>query len=623
MLTFALLNTRTILMRVGKDQYGSAWRSLVGLMAFFCIGYVGAAYLIWADIDSWLLLLVGIVFLLGALFVWMVVRIGLLTIQDLYETRYSRNALEEEVQRRTAELQAKNTVLLKSQQELARSRDEALQAYQARSAFLRNMSHELRTPLNAILGYSEILLEELENEDDSAALRTDLQKIRTAGKNLLSMIGNILDLSKMETGETKPSYSQFDIATKLHQVIYEVASLSVKNNNDLVIEIDPNLSIIECDEEKLERILFNLLTNAYKFTKDGTVTVTAVQEELSGDPWLNIKITDTGIGITSDYLERLFEPFGQADSSMTRRYGGVGLGLVITQQFCRLLKGDLKVDSVYGIGSTFTVRLPIRPLQTDEYEAGDEEPLPVGRPTALVVDDDPAVRDLLSRWLTREGFHIRTAANGSEGIRLARKLHPQVITLDVMMPDVDGWHVLSTLKTDPTTADIPIVMMTIVEDRQHGYALGAADYLTKPINREQLLQVLYRYAMPLKSNTILVVEDDDATREIMERTLSRQGWLVETAKNGRVALDKIAQQIPTLIILDLMMPETDGFEFIDEFSKEYHGHSIPIIVLTAKDLTPSERNYLRNSVKVVMQKGVYRHDDLLAEIRRLLAVTHA
>ncbi|MCB0036618.1 MAG: hypothetical protein KDE51_21445, partial [Anaerolineales bacterium] len=215
--------------------------------------------------------------------------------------------------------------------ELARSRDEALQAYQARSAFLRNMSHELRTPLNAILGYSEILLEELEDVDESDVLRTDLQKIRMSGKNLLSMIGNILDLSKMETGETKPSYSQFNIATKLNQVVSEVASLSEKNNNELIVEIDPNLAMIECDEEKFGRILFNLLTNAYKFTKNGTVTVTAVETEQSGKPWLHIKITDTGIGITNDYLERLFEPFGQADSSMTRRYGGVGLGLVITQ----------------------------------------------------------------------------------------------------------------------------------------------------------------------------------------------------------------------------------------------------------------------------------------------------
>ncbi|MCB0036617.1 MAG: response regulator [Anaerolineales bacterium] len=281
------------------------------------------------------------------------------------------------------------------------------------------------------------------------------------------------------------------------------------------------------------------------------------------------------------------------------------------------------MESVYGIGSTFMVTLPLRPLKTAVDEPYEEQPLPLDRPTALVVDDDAAVRDLLSRWLTREGFHIRTAANGREGIRLARKLHPQVITLDVMMPDVDGWHVLSTLKTDPATADIPVVMMTIVEDRQHGYALGAADYLTKPIDREQLVQVLYRYTVPLKSNTILVVEDDDATREIMQRTLARQGWLVETAENGRLALKKIAQQLPTLIILDLMMPEMDGFEFIDRFRQNYSEHNIPIIVLTAKDLTPRERTLLRDSVKVVMQKGVYRHDDLLAEIRRLLAVARA
>jgi CheY-like chemotaxis protein len=327
--------------------------------------------------------------------------------------------------------------------------------------------------------------------------------------------------------------------------------------------------------------------------------------------------------MTPEQLTKLFEAFSQADASTTRKYGGTGLGLAISRKFCQMMGGELTVASEAGKGSTFAVTLPVEvePIRTESVESitakatssSDEATL------VLVVDDDATVRDLLQRFLTKEGFRVETAANGQQGLDLARKLKPAAITLDVMMPGMDGWAVLTALKADKTLTDIPVVMLTIVDDKNMGYALGAADYLTKPVDRERLIAVVNKYRRDQLGGPVLVVEDDPATREMLARLMAKEGWPVEEAENGRVALTRVEERQPSLILLDLMMPEMDGFEFVTELRKHEDWQSIPIIVITAKDLTVEDHLRLNGYVKKILQKSAYSREALLAEVRTLVA----
>jgi CheY-like chemotaxis protein len=279
------------------------------------------------------------------------------------------------------------------------------------------------------------------------------------------------------------------------------------------------------------------------------------------------RVSDTGIGMTPEQLTRLFEAFSQADAATTRRYGGTGLGLALSRRLCRMMGGDVTVASEAGRGSTFTIRLPAHVAEAVEEPAApakaSDRTLP-GVGTVLVVDDEAAVRDLMQRFLIKEGFRVVTASGGEEGLRWARELRPDAITLDVMMPGMDGWAVLSALKADPEIADIPVVMLTIVDDRNLGYALGASDYLTKPIDRERLVTVLRRYR---RDGPVLVVDDDVVVRQLFRRILEPEGHVVVEAENGRVALERLRDVSPSVVLLDLMMPEMDGFEFVGEFRR--------------------------------------------------------
>jgi CheY-like chemotaxis protein len=343
-------------------------------------------------------------------------------------------------------------------------------------------------------------------------------------------------------------------------------------------------------------------------------------------------VSDTGIGMTDEQLGRLFEAFSQAEASTRSRYGGTGLGLAISRHFCRLMGGDIAVESIHGQGSTFTLRLPahaVAPRSESQVPGGDSEPgtwnlEPETGPTVLVIDDDPAVRELMQRFLRGEGMRIVTAANGEEGLRLARELRPAAITLDVMMPGLDGWAVLAALKADADLADIPVTMLTIVEDRSLGYALGAADYLTKPIDRQRLVAALRRHcpggpgAAPCD---VLIVEDDPATREVLRRALEHEGWRVREAEHGRDGLDRLAERVPSAILLDLMMPEMDGFEFIAALRTRPSWRDVPIVVVTAKDLTDEDRSRLNGYVRAIVQKAGSTQDTFLAEVRELLAAS--
>jgi CheY-like chemotaxis protein len=335
---------------------------------------------------------------------------------------------------------------------------------------------------------------------------------------------------------------------------------------------------------------------------------------------ITFQVTDTGIGMTPEQMSRLFEAFSQADASTTRKYGGTGLGLAISRKFCRMMGGDLTVTSQPGKGSTFTATLPAA-VQSQPTESATPV---VSRPTVgsadstvLVIDDDPAARDLIQRTLTKEGFAVLLANDGPTGIDMARKLKPQVITLDVMMPRMDGWAVLSALKADPTTAVIPVIMLTIVDEKQIGFSLGAADYFTKPIDWSRMTASLQKYRTPARHQTVLVVEDDAPTREMLRRTLVKESWEVLEAENGRVALAKLDGLLPALILLDLMMPEMDGFEFMEELRKRPECRHVPVLVITAKDITEQDRQRLNGQVARVMQKGSFQMDDLVREVRAL------
>ncbi|MBW1684584.1 MAG: PAS domain S-box protein [Deltaproteobacteria bacterium] len=514
-----------------------------------------------------------------------------------------------------------------AEEELRRARQEAELASRAKSAFLANMSHELRTPMNAIIGYSEMLMEEAEDLEQEDFI-PDLQKIHGAGRHLLALINDILDLSKIEAGKMDLFLETFDLEPMIDDVSATADALVKKKHNTLEIERADDLGSMRADLTKVRQALFNLISNAAKFTENGTITLSARREPSGSGDWISFSVADTGIGIAPDKIGKLFEEFSQADESTTRELGGTGLGLAITRRFCRMMGGDVSVESTLGAGTTFRIRLPVdvEPLEAEKPEPAKEPAVAEGRleerapgRCVLVIDDESDARDLIERSLRKDGFEVVTACGGDEGLRLARQLRPAAITLDVIMPGTDGWAVLKELKADAQLRDIPVVMVSMIGDKSMGYALGATDYLTKPVDRAQLSRVLRKYRCQNPPCQVLLVEDDVEIRQLMHRTLEKEGWVVAEAEHGQAALERVSERVPDLIVLDLMMPIMDGFEFMLELRKVEAWRSIPVVVATAKDLTDEDRKSLNGNVEVILQKGAYGRDQLLEQVRELVA----
>ena len=516
----------------------------------------------------------------------------------------------------------------RAQEELRHAKETAEAASRAKSQFLANMSHELRTPLNSVIGFTNILL-----KNKSANLHpeelTFLERIVANGKHLLDLINQVLDLSKIEAKrvEIETSMVTLDrlIANILSQFEPQLRGRPVK----LAAELPDRIAPLETDAGKLKQVIINLVGNALKFTEQGSVTVSVTVEEESSRP-VRITIADTGIGIPSDRLAAIFEAFQQADPSTTRKYGGTGLGLTISKALCELMGYRLEVTSEPGKGSAFSVVLAAHPVsagitvhpaplaEVHGFSAAEaavevtrriramEATQPLRNKLVLVVDDEADSRVLLTNLIEQFGCHVVAADSGELGLRMAKEIRPDLITLDLLMPHVDGWEVLRRLKADADLKDIPVIVVSVVARERRGTVLGAVEMLQKPVSREDLLRVISL----IPRSSILVVEDNEDDRRLFAAHLAGRVTELRMATNGREALAILETFTPNLILLDLMMPEMDGMSFLDTIRKNPRHWHIPVFVVTAKELSADEARRLGSEAQAVLKKAEEWGDDL-------------
>jgi signal transduction histidine kinase/CheY-like chemotaxis protein len=503
--------------------------------------------------------------------------------------------------------------------EMETARDEARDASDQKTKFFANMSHELRTPLNAILGYGEMLYEDCEDlgYDD---LLPDLKKITSSGTHLLSLINNILDLSKIEAGKMELFVTSFEIENMV-QTIKDVSEpLAAKNDNGFVINLDGAMGSMSQDETKLRQCLTNFLSNGFKFTKNGTVTLDVKARTEGEVEFVDFAVIDTGAGMSPEGVAKVFEEYTQAERSTSANYGGTGLGLPISKKFAEMMGGDVIVTSEEGVGSVFTMSVPRECPEYNEDEVeGNVINLDDQDNLVVLVDDDVAMHDLIKRTISKLNLTLLGATNSEKGMELIREVKPKLILLDVLMPGRDGWSLLKECKTDKELKDIPVIMISQLNQSNLASSLGANDYLTKPIDRTHFINTLKRIlGSDTQNQKVLVIDDDKDVRELLSRLLKDAGYRPIDARDGKEGLERTKDE-PALIILDLEMPRMDGFEFLDNYIKDVpEDKRAPVLVFSGKDLTDVQEDLLKERVIGLVKKDDVSMDNLSKMIQGIV-----
>jgi signal transduction histidine kinase/DNA-binding response OmpR family regulator len=532
----------------------------------------------------------------------------------------------DDLRQRTTQMEIE---LFERSQELQKLNGELLAANKAKSGFLANMSHELRTPLNAILGFSELLLDDAGDPVNDAARRGFLERIHVGGEHLLGLINDILDLSKVEAGQMKLRLGKVSVAKAIDDVVSTAQPLAAKKQVKIVTNSGFAGELV-ADAGKLTQMLLNLIANAIKFTPEGGV-ITISARQTPGR--VEIAVADTGPGITKTDQDRIFQDFQQIDSGINQQNQGTGLGLSLTRRFAVLHGGDVRIESDLGKGSVFTLSLPLAGPGLNKRE--DPDP---GRPAAntgavddrpliLVVEDDPATAELVTHIVARGGFKAKIARSATEALAKARELHPIAITLDIVLPDLDGWEVLKRLKQDEATSAIPVVVVSVVDNPELGLALGALDYFVKPIRANELLKRLdlynFKRTLGREEVRVLVVDDEAANRELLAQVLEPAGFKVITAAGGLEGIQLARSCKPDVVLLDLMMPGVSGLDVVNVIRAEEATRAIPIIVLTAKEMTDTDKMQLNGHVSAMLSRGSTGAVDLLEQLRHMVASQNA
>jgi signal transduction histidine kinase/DNA-binding response OmpR family regulator len=528
------------------------------------------------------------------------------------------NRMNDELGRLYTELRTRNHELTEALaenvrlfQELEEKSRQLEQASQHKSEFLANMSHELRTPLNAIIGFSDVLLERMFGELNPKQADY-LQDILESGRHLLDLINDILDIAKVEAGHMELMVEQFALAAALENGLTMVRERASRHGIALDLDVDPAIGAVEADERKIKEVILNLLSNAVKFTPDGgQVAVTARLVDAEAQ----VAVRDTGVGIAPEDLGHVFEEFQQVGSATANQQEGTGLGLTLAKKFVELHGGRIWVESQVGVGSTFVFTLPLR-----QGAAAPEAALAAAAaagaidsdnadPTILLVEDDEHAIDLLSLYLKEADFNVVVARDGEAGLALARSLRPAAITLDMLLPRVDGWDFLARAKADPAIADIPVVIVSILDERGKGIAMGAAEFLVKPVNRDDLFATLRQLTTTKNggagSAKVLIIDDDPLAVELVEAILQPEGYTVLRATAGEAGVALARQELPSLIILDILLPEVDGFAVVERLRADPATARIPIVILTAKTMSHEEKERLNGQISYLARKGEF------------------